>query len=163
MLVPRELLPRAIAANSIAFQLGSVAGPALGGLLIASSSALSYGVVTGLYLAAGAVLLLIGTPTRPERQPGSRANLIREGLQYVWRTKIVFGAISLDLAAVLLGGATALLPVFARDVLHAGPDVFGALRAAPAVGAGIVAVVWPDDRWCASPVAGCSVRLRCSG
>ena len=141
MLVPREVLPRAIAANSIAFQVGSVAGPALGGLLIASSSALSYGVVTGLYVAAGMVLILVRTPTRPERQPGSRINLIREGLAYVWRTRIVFGAISLDLAAVLLGGATALLPVFARDVLGAGPDVFGALRAAPAVGAGIVAVV----------------------
>jgi hypothetical protein len=98
-------------------------------------------VVAGLYVCAAALLLLIRTPTRPERQPGSRANLIREGLAYVWRTKVVFGAISLDLAAVLLGGATALLPVFARDVLKAGPDVFGMLRAAPAVGAAIVAVV----------------------
>jgi hypothetical protein len=83
---------------------------------------------------------MIRTATTPERQPGSRANLIREGLQYVWRTKIVFGAISLDLAAVLLGGATALLPVFARDVLGAGPDVYGLLRAAPAVGAAVVAL-----------------------
>ena len=141
MLVPRALLPRAIAANSIAFQFGSVAGPALGGLLIARASSLSYGVVAGLYVCAAALLLLIRTPTRPERQPGSRANLIREGLAYVWRTKVVFGAISLDLAAVLLGGATALLPVFARDVLKAGPDVFGMLRAAPAVGAAIVALV----------------------
>ncbi|MBW3559970.1 MAG: MFS transporter [Proteobacteria bacterium] len=140
MLVPRQILPRAIAANSIAFQFGSIAGPALGGLLIARSSSLSYGVTAGLYLFAAALLLLIRTHTTPERQPGSRGNLIREGLQYVWRTKIVFGAISLDLAAVLLGGATALLPVFARDVLNAGPGVYGALRAAPAVGAAIVAL-----------------------
>jgi len=140
MLVPREVLPRAIAANSIAFQFGSIAGPALGGLLVAHSSGLSYAVIGALYATAAVLLLLIRTRTTPERQPGSRANLIREGLQYVWRTKIVFGAISLDLAAVLLGGATALLPVFARDVLHAGPDVFGALRAAPAVGAAIVAL-----------------------
>ena len=140
MLVPREVLPRAIAANSIAFQFGSIAGPALGGLLIASSTSLSYGVTAGLYVFAALLLLLIRTATTPERQPGSRANLIREGLQYVWRTKIVFGAISLDLAAVLLGGATALLPVFARDVLGAGPDVYGLLRAAPAVGAAIVAL-----------------------
>lgn len=140
MLVPREILPRAIAANSVAFQFGSILGPALGGLLVAGSSALSYGVVAGLYVFAGALLLLIRTHTTPERQAGSRANLIREGLQYVWRTKIVFGAISLDLAAVILGGATALLPVFARDVLGAGPGVFGALRAAPAVGAAVVAL-----------------------
>jgi MFS family permease len=140
MLVPREVLPRAIAANSIAFQFGSIAGPALGGLLIASSTSLSYGVTAGLYVLAAALLLVIRTATTPERQPGSRANLIREGLQYVWRTKIVFGAISLDLAAVLLGGATALLPVFARDVLGAGPDVYGLLRAAPAVGAAVVAL-----------------------
>lgn len=141
MLVPREVLPRAIAANSIAFQFGSILGPAVGGLLVAHSPTLSYAVVAGLYIFAGALLLLIRTHTTPERQVGSRANLIREGLRYVWRTRIVFGAISLDLAAVILGGATALLPVFARDVLHAGPGVFGALRAAPAVGAAIVALV----------------------
>src|SRR3712207_675011 len=102
---------------------------------------MSYGVSSGLYPALAAMLLTIRTPPRPERQPGSRLVLIKEGLRYVWRQKVVFGAISLDLAAVLLGGATALLPVFARDVLHAGPDVFGALRAAPAVGAAIVAIV----------------------
>jgi MFS family permease len=140
MLVPRAVLPRAIAANSVAFQFGSIAGPALGGLLVARSTGLSYAAAAGLYALAAVLLLLIRTRTKPERQPGSRGNLIREGLSYVWRTKIVFGAISLDLAAVLLGGATALLPVFARDVLGAGPDVYGALRAAPAVGAAIVAL-----------------------
>lgn len=151
MLVPREILPRAIAFNVLAFQGGSVMGPALGGLLIGGvdtpvlafegSAALAYAAAVVLYAAAALLLLLIRTPTRPERQPGSRMTLIREGLSYVWRNRIVFGAISLDLFAVLLGGATALLPVFARDVLHAGPDVFGALRAAPAVGAGLVAAV----------------------
>jgi hypothetical protein len=141
MLVPRALLPRAIAFNSLAFQTASIMGPALGGLLVAGSSALSYGVSVGLYGVGAVLLLLIRSNTRPERQPGSKLALIREGLSYVWRQKIVFGAISLDLAAVLLGGATALLPVFARDVLHAGPDVFGMLRAAPAVGAALVAVV----------------------
>jgi MFS family permease len=141
MLVPREVLPRAIAFNSLAFTTGAIAGPALGGLLITQSSGLSYATSVVLYVAGASLLLLIRRSTVPERQPGSRLALIREGLSYVWRQKVVFGAISLDLAAVLLGGATALLPVFARDVLHAGPDVFGMLRAAPAAGAAITAAI----------------------
>ena len=140
MLVPRPLLPRAIAFNSLAFQTGAIAGPALGGVLVAISPAVSYGVSVALYGIGAGFLLLIRTSTLPERQHGSRIALIKEGLVYVWRKRIVFGAISLDLVAVLLGGATALLPVFARDVLHAGPDTFGLLRAAPAVGAALVAV-----------------------
>ena len=79
--------------------------------------------------------------TQPEVNPGSRLALIKEGLGYVWSNRIVFGAISLDLVAVLLGGATALLPVFARDVLHVGPEGFGLLRAGPAIGATLVAVI----------------------
>ena len=71
--------------------------------------------------------------------PGSRWELVKEGLAYVWNQKIVFGAISLDLFAVLLGGATALLPVFARDILHVGPLGLGFLRSAPALGAFAVA------------------------
>lgn len=142
MLVPRAVLPRAIAFNSLAFQGGSIAGPALGGLLVAVSPALSYGVSVALYALGALLLLCIRTSTRPEaRAPTGRLSQIREGLAYVWRTRIVFGAISLDLFAVLLGGATALLPVFARDVLHADERVFGLLRAAPAVGAGLVAAV----------------------
>lgn len=142
MLVPRPVLPRAIAFNSLAFQGGSILGPALGGVLVAVSPGLSYGVSVGLYALAAGLLLFIRASTRPEARPASgRVSQIREGLAYVWRTKIVFGAVSLDLFAVLLGGATALLPVFARDVLHADERVFGLLRAAPAVGAGIVAAV----------------------
>jgi len=141
MLVPRPLLPRAIAFNSLAWQGASILGPALGGLLVAASTPLSYGVSVGLYAVGALFLLFIRTNTRPERQPGSRLALIKEGIGYVWRQKIVFGAISLDLAAVLLGGATALLPVFARDVLHAGPELFGTLRAAPAVGAALTALI----------------------
>lgn len=146
MLVPRELLPRAIAFNSLAFQAGAVAGPALGGVLVAVDPALAYGVALGLFLFAGALILTIRANTTPETQPGSRWALMKEGLAYVWRTKIVFGAISLDLVAVLLAGATALLPVFARDVLHVGAEGFGILRAAPAAGAAVVAIIlarWP--------------------
>lgn len=139
MLVPRALLPRAIAWQSLAWQTASVAGPALGGVLVALSPTLSYGVSAALYVAAGLCVLLIRGNARPQVQPGSRWDLMKEGLAYVWNNKIVFGAISLDLFAVILGGATALLPVFARDVLHVGAEGFGLLRAGPAIGAAAVA------------------------
>ncbi len=140
MLVPRSLLPRAIAWNSLAWQGGSIIGPAIGGLLLTHSTGLSYSVTTVLYLVAATCVFLIRQNTKPEAQAGSRWALIKEGLVYTWTNKIVFGAISLDLFAVLLGGATALLPVFARDVLHVGPDGFGMLRAGPAIGATLVAL-----------------------
>jgi MFS family permease len=140
MLVPRELLPRAIAWNSLAWQGGAILGPALGGVLLAVSPAVSFAVATGLYLVSATMVALIRDNTRPVVGRGSRWALMKEGLAYVWSNRIVFGAISLDLFAVLLGGATALLPVFARDVLHAGPEGFGLLRAGPAMGAAVVAV-----------------------
>lgn len=141
MLVPRPLLPRAIAMNSLAWQAASIIGPALGGLLVALSPAASYAGAAGLYLFALACIAGIRGNTRPEVNPGSRWVLMKEGLAYVWTNRIVFGAFSLDLVAVLLGGAYALLPVFARDVLHVGPEGFGLLRAGPAIGATLVAVV----------------------
>jgi MFS family permease len=141
MIVPREALPRAIAVNSLAFQVGAIAGPGFGGLLVAVSPAFAYAVSLGLFLLGALSLLMIDVNTRPIATAGSRRALIKEGLAYVWRTKIVFGAISLDLVAVLLGGATALLPVFARDVLHVGPQGFGLMRAAPAIGAAAMALV----------------------
>ncbi len=140
MLAPRPLLPRAIAWNSLSWQSGSIIGPALGGLLLAHSPALAFGVSLALYLTAALLALSIAKNTKPEAQPGSRVELIKEGLAYVWNNKIVFGSISLDLFAVILGGATALLPVFAKDVLHIGPGGFGLLRAAPAIGASLVGV-----------------------
>jgi MFS family permease len=141
MLVPRSLLPRAIAWNSLAGQTASIVGPAMGGLLCAISPALSFGVSMVLYLVSATALFLIRGNTRPQVQPGSRWALVKEGLGYVWTNKIVFGAISLDLFAVLLGGATALLPVFARDVLNVGAQGFGVLRASTAVGAGSIAIL----------------------
>lgn len=140
MLVPRPLLPRAIAWNSLAWQGGSIVGPALGGILVAISASVSYSVTVCLYLVALTCVLLIRRSTQPDVQPGSRWELMKEGLAYTWTNKIVFGAISLDLFAVLLGGATALLPVFARDILHVGPSGFGLLRAGPAIGATLVAM-----------------------
>jgi MFS family permease len=139
MLVPPELLLRAVATNSLTVQLAAILGPALGGLLCSVSPVLAYGVCAGLYGAAALCALLIRANTRPPFEHGrSRAAQIREGLGYVWGNKLVLGAISLDLFAVLLGGATGLLPAFARDVLHVGPEGFGVLRAAPAVGAVVV-------------------------
>lgn len=140
MLVPRALLPRAIAWNSLAWQTASIAGPAAGGLLVYASPAHAYFTTFCLYLLTMLSVTLIRKDARPDVQPGSRWRLMKEGLAYVWCQKIVFGAISLDLFAVLLGGATALLPVFARDVLHVGAQGFGILRAAPAVGATCVAL-----------------------
>ncbi|MGD8289121.1 MAG: MFS transporter [Gemmatimonadota bacterium] len=142
MLVPKELLPRAIAWNSLAFQIGTISGPALAGLVVGRwSSAHSYVVSLALYVVPILGLSLIRRPTQPAPHVGSRLERIREGLSYIWTNKVVLGAISLDLVAVLLGGATALLPVFARDILHVGPEGFGFLRSAPAVGAAAVALV----------------------
>ena len=140
MLVPRELLPRSIAWNSLAWQTASIAGPAAGGILVAISPAHAFVTALILYACSALCVALIRKNTKPKAQPGSRWTLIKEGLAYVWREKIVFGAISLDLFAVLLGGATALLPVFARDVLHVGAQGFGILRAGPAVGATAIAL-----------------------
>jgi MFS family permease len=141
MLAPRELLPRAIAFNSLAVQAGSIVGPALGGLLCAISPTVAYGFSTALYCGAMVSLLQVRTDTRPARQSGSRWALAKEGLHYVWTHKVVFGAISLDLFAVLLGGATALLPVYAHDVLKVGASGYGVLRAAPGIGASVVGVL----------------------
>jgi MFS family permease len=141
MLVPRSLLPQAIAWNALAFQIGTISGPALAGVVVGRwSSAHAYGVSLALYLAAVAGLLRIARPTRPEAQPGSRLAQVKDGLAYIRHNRVVLGAISLDLFAVLLGGATALLPVFARDILHVGAEGYGLLRSAPAVGAAVVAI-----------------------
>jgi MFS family permease len=149
MLVPREALPRAISRNSLGDQIGSVIGPWIGGVLCAVSPAIAYGGSAVLYAFAAGALLSMRAKTRPESQSGSRLEQIREGLAYVRTNKIVLGAISLDLFAVLLGGATALLPVFASDVLKVGPHGFGVLRSGPAIGAAAMAFAlarWPLDR-----------------
>jgi MFS family permease len=140
MLVPRKLLPRAIAWNSLAWQSASIAGPAAAGFLVAHSAQTAYFTTFALYGLSAVLVASIRSNAKPDVKPGSRWQLVKEGLAYVWRQKIVFGAISLDLFAVLLGGATALLPVFARDVLHVGPEGFGLLRAGPAMGATAVAL-----------------------
>jgi len=139
-LVSRDILPRAIALSSIAWQSGAIAGPALGGYLYAWAPEAPYVASAALFLVA--FLGLLAIPPVPRTDIGRNANpwaQMVEGLRYVRRNRLVLGAISLDLFAVLLGGATAMLPVFARDVLHAGPEGLGHLRAAPAVGATLTA------------------------
>ena len=139
MLVERSILPRAIAWSSLSWQTGAIIGPVLAGALVAIHPSVAYASAAALFCVSALCVLLIRTDTTPARQSGSALAMIREGLVYVWSNRIVFGAISLDLAAVLLGGATALLPVFARDVLHVGAGGFGILRAGPAIGAASVA------------------------
>ncbi len=139
-IVPPELLPKAIALSSIAWQSASVAGPALGGFLYAAGAPLPYWAAAAL-LALAALLL---TPIRRIVPPPMQGNphpirQMVEGLTFVRRRRFLLGAITLDLFAVLLGGATAMLPVFARDILSVGTEGLGLMRGAPAVGAAIVA------------------------
>ncbi|MEI2686852.1 MAG: MFS transporter [Cypionkella sp.] len=122
MLVPKADMPQAISLKSLSWQAAVIVGPWIGGLLCAVSAATAYEVTAVLYLAGAAIILFMGANTTPIRQPGSQIAQIKEGLIYVWTNKIVFGAISLDLFAVLLGGATALLPAFATDILNVGPE-----------------------------------------
>ena len=146
MLVPKSDMPQAISLKSLSWQSAVIVGPWLGGLLVALSPATAYGVTALLYLAGIAIIALMRANSTPERQPGGQLAQIAEGLAYVWQNKIIFGAISLDLFAVLLGGATALLPAFASDILQVGPEGFGLLRSGPAIGAVIMALIiarWP--------------------
>jgi MFS family permease len=148
-IVPPASLRNALAVNSSANQIATIVGPSAGGIVYALSGATlgRFGGAEGVYGAA-AILLLAGigmmAKVRRRRAPGIRsaaswASLL-QGIRFVWHRKTVLGAISLDLFAVLFGGATALLPAFTREVLHAGPDVFGYLRAAPGLGAGVTAL-----------------------
>ncbi|WP_374599841.1 MFS transporter [Brevundimonas sp.] len=142
MVVGRKALPPAIAAQSIAFQTGAIAGPALGGVIVGFSVPLAYAVAMGLFFLGIASILLIRTNGKPVfTDTGvSPLALVKEGLDYVWKTKIVLGAISLDLVVVLLAGVALLTPIFARDILHVGPEGFGLLRASFGVGALLVAL-----------------------
>jgi MFS family permease len=139
-LVPREILPRAIALSSMSWQTGAILGPAVGGYLYAFAPYAPYACSAVLFAIAFALLLAIPPVPRAQLTQGVNPWVqMVEGLRYVRHNRLVLGAISLDLFAVLLGGATAMLPVFARDVLHAGPEGLGHLRAAPAVGATLTA------------------------
>ncbi|MCA8899979.1 MAG: MFS transporter [Hyphomonas sp.] len=134
-LVPKEDFANAVGWVTASWQLASIAGPVLGGLLYGLGGPVAYSAAALLFLTSGAMVLSIPKPPqRGVREPTTLSTLLG-GFSYVWRQKVVLGAISLDLFAVLLGGAVALLPVYARDILELGPSGLGLLRAAPGIGA----------------------------
>jgi len=140
-LVPPAVLPTAIALSSIAWQGGSVAGPALGGYLYALNAWLPYTVSAVLFAGCFTCLMMIRPlPRRAINGSGNPWAQMIDGLRYVRGNRLVLGAISLDLFAVLLGGATAMLPVYAKDVLHVGASGLGNLRASPAFGSAVMAL-----------------------
>jgi MFS family permease len=143
-LVPTTLLPRAIAASASAQQTAVICGPSIGGLLYATLGAATvYATCAAVFVAASLLISLIaprGDAPKGERKPISLETLFA-GFAYIRSRPILLGAISLDLFAVLLGGVTALLPIYTRDILHAGPWALGVLRSAPAVGALAVSIV----------------------
>lgn len=139
-LVPARDFANAVAWNSSAWQTATIVGPVAGGLLYGLGAAVPYSVAVVLF--AGAAVLVTMIPKPAQRSETQKVSLetVFGGFRYIWKEKIVLGAISLDLFAVLLGGAVALLPVYARDILELGPWGLGMLRAAPGVGAVLVAV-----------------------
>lgn len=142
-LVPRALLPTAIALSSIAWQAGMIIGPALGGLTYDIAPFLPYAIAAALFAVSFVSLGLIGTVAQPVMRDNHRpiAQII-DGVKYVAHNKMVLGAITLDLAAVFLAGATALFPVYARDILNVGSEGLGLLASAPAIGAAAMAMLF---------------------
>jgi MFS family permease len=135
LLVPAAMLPRATAFNSAGTEMAVIGGPALGGLVFIAGAVAVYGLCLALLLLASLLALTLRYRHVPPAHEPVTLDSVLAGLTFVWRSKLLLGAVSLDLFAVLLGGATALLPIFAKDILQVGPWGLGLLRAAPAVGA----------------------------
>jgi MFS family permease len=134
-LVPVKIFPQAAAWSSSAMQTATIVGPAMGGFLYTAGPTAVY-LVTGMaFLSAGVFMSLIRTTHLPVKPEPISISSVFAGISFIWSRKEILGAISLDLCAVLLGGATALLPIYARDILTTGPWGLGLLRSAPAVGA----------------------------
>ncbi len=141
MLVPPLMLPRAMAFSSAGMQGAIIGGPALGGLLFVAGTGVVYGASVLLFV-IGCILVVGLRYVQPARvrEPVTMATVFA-GVDFIWRRKPVLGAVSLDLFAVLLGGAVALLPIYAKDILHTGAWGMGLLRSAPAVGALLTSIV----------------------
>jgi MFS family permease len=147
-LVPKEHFPNAVAWNASTFQAATILGPSFGGILYAAFRGPSVVYVVALLTAIGATISSFRIKPEVKARPresssakGLTLKTVFAGLDYIWRKKLILGAISLDLFAVLLGGAVALLPVYAREILHAGPWGLGLLRTAPGAGAALMAVL----------------------
>ncbi|MFO1280658.1 MAG: MFS transporter [Burkholderiaceae bacterium] len=148
LLVPPTLLARAVAVSASGVQAAVIGGPALGGLLYVTGASTVYLSCATLLALSCALALAVRHPHQAATE-GATWRTVLAGVGFVWRHKLLLGATSLDLFAVLLGGATALLPIYARDILHTGPQGLGLLRAAPAVGALAMSLVlarWPLQR-----------------
>jgi MFS family permease len=160
LLVTEEHFPNAVAWGSSIFQAAMVMGPVAGGLLygLAGSPIPVYGCAAVAYLAALALISAIRIEGTERPRQTASLRIVMQGLRYIWHDKLILGAISLDLFAVLLGGAVALLPIFAKEILKTGAIGLGILRSAPGVGAVLTAIVvahWPLRRkagarmfWC---------------
>ena len=159
-LVPEEHFPNAVAWNASTFQAATIAGPAIGGIVYALFRGPA--AVYAIAIVASAVAIFLTVGIKPQsvarRKEPFSLKTVFAGLRYIWRQKLILGSISLDMFAVLLGGAVALLPVYAREILKTGPWGLGLLRSAPGVGAAAMAIVvayWPIRRragltmlWC---------------
>jgi len=141
-LVPDEHFANAVAWNATTFQAATILGPSLGGILYAAAHGPSVVYGVAVLVAVGALVSIFRIKTRPQtrRREPMTLKTVFAGLHFIWREKLILGAISLDLFAVLLGGAVALLPVYAREILHTGPWGLGLLRTAPGVGAALMAM-----------------------
>ncbi|MEX0840808.1 MAG: MFS transporter [Xanthobacteraceae bacterium] len=134
-IMPQEVLSRAIAAGATAQQVAVIGGPALGGFLLAAGTNAVYYVCLAMFVVAAILISLIRIERPAKVKKAVTLESVFAGFHYIRSRPVIFGAITLDLAAVLLGGVTALLPIFARDILDAGPSGLGLLRSSPAVGA----------------------------
>jgi MFS family permease len=160
LVVPEKIFPNAVAWSSSVGQGGMILGPMIGGLIygIAGSPAPVYACSVAACLTAMALMGAVRIEAVQRPRGIARPGVVLDGLRYLWRAKLTLGAISLDMFAVLLGGAVALLPVYARDILNVGATGLGILRGAPGTGAVIMAIVlahWPLKRhagaimlWC---------------
>jgi len=140
-LVPPEALSNAITINASAWQFASILGPVAGGLLYGIGPEVAFGVAAALVVVSMVSVLLIPRPFQRESHQATSMETMLAGFRYILSNRVVLGAISLDLFAVLMGGAVALLPIYTRDILHAGPSELGFLRAAPGIGGIAMAVL----------------------
>ena len=149
VLVPPAMLPRAMAFSSAGMQAAIIGGPALGGVIFVAGATAVYLCCAALFALGIVQILRVHYEHDPPPQEPVSLGTLMAGVRFIWERKVVLGAVSLDLFAVLLGGAVALLPIYAKDVLHVGPWGLGLLRAAPAAGALLMSVLltrWPMDR-----------------